>query len=190
MLKLKENLSPPVVWRFINEKFLFFITKILSSGIYNLNKSSSCWVNCHTSLKYCFPLIFFFKFNTSCQFNVLSDIVVYDTFNKNFRFTVVYILLSLKFFKRLRVIIKIKEGDSLISLRSLFSSSIWIEREFFDLFGIFVFLNMDLRRILTDYGFTSYPLRKDFPITGFFDLYYDDNKKRIVYFPLELMQIN
>jgi len=76
----------------------------------------------------------------------------------------------------------------LLSVVSLYNSAGWSEREVFDFFGIFFFENKDLRRILTDYGFRGYPLRKDFPLTGYVDVYYDDNQKRICYRSLELSQ--
>jgi NADH-quinone oxidoreductase subunit C len=77
---------------------------------------------------------------------------------------------------------------SIISITSLYSTSLWLEREAFDLFGVLFIYNKDLRRILTDYGFRGYPLRKDFPLSGFIDLFYDDNEKRIVYKTLEFSQ--
>jgi len=83
---------------------------------------------------------------------------------------------------------KIDELSNLFSVVSLYKSANWSEREIFDFFGIFFFGNTDLRRILTDYGFKGFPLRKDFPITGHIDIYYDDNQKRICYRTLELNQ--
>ena len=83
---------------------------------------------------------------------------------------------------------KINELSNLFSVIGIYKSANWSEREIFDFFGIFFLGNKDLRRILTDYGFKGHPLRKDFPITGFIDVYYDDNQKRICYRNLELNQ--
>jgi NADH-quinone oxidoreductase subunit C len=78
--------------------------------------------------------------------------------------------------------------ESLISLNNIYKSSSWLEREIWDMFGIFFSLHADLRRILTDYGFNGFPLRKDFPLTGFLEVVYNNDLKRIVYKPLQLSQ--
>jgi NADH-quinone oxidoreductase subunit C len=89
---------------------------------------------------------------------------------------------------RIRVITKLNETGKLLSLVSLYRSVAWSEREIFDFFGLFFFENNDLRKILTDYGFKGFPLRKDFPLSGYVDVYYDDNQKCICYKDLELNQ--
>ena len=118
----------------------------------------------------------------------MIDVICYDTLGKKFRFFLVYNLLSPQYNIRLRVITKLNESTKIISLVSLFKSITWSEREIFDFFGIFFFGNKDLRRILTDYGFKGFPLRKDFPLMGFIDIYYDDSQKCICYKSLELSQ--
>lgn len=119
---------------------------------------------------------------------MLIDIVVSDTPKNKFRFTLRYLILSTRFNYRLSLITKTKELVSLLSTISLYRTANWIEREIWDLYGIFFFLHNDLRRILTEYGFTAHPLRKDFPLTGFFEVIYDDSQKRIVKKSLELSQ--
>lgn len=122
-----------------------------------------------------------------CQFKLLMDIVCYDIPSITYRFSLIYNLLSIKYNIRIRVLTKINELSELFSLMGLYQGSGWFEREIFDFFGVF-FCNKDLRRILTDYGFNSYPLRKDFPVVGYIDIFFDDNQKRICYRNLELNQ--
>jgi len=130
----------------------------------------------------------FLKNHSNCQFKQLMDITAVDYPNKTNRFELMYSFLSVS--KAVRLIIKsnVAENKPVTSLSSLFSSSIWLEREVWDLFGIFFYLHPDLRRILTDYGFEGFPLRKDFPLTGYLEVRYDDEKKRIVQEPLEMSQ--
>ena len=133
-------------------------------------------------------ILYFLQKHTIYQFDCLTDIVCYDTPGKILRFGIVYNLLSIRYNTRIRVISKFKNLFALLSVSSLFSSAIWMEREILDMYGIYFFLNKDLRRILTDYGFYGYPLRKDFPLTGYLEVFYDDNQKRISYQLVELSQ--
>lgn len=141
-----------------------------------------------TSSKNIYPLIFFLNKHTLCQFKSMMDIVGYDSFKTQKRFFIVYNLLSINFGMRIRLLIKIDEFSPLLSNAGLFKSIGWSEREIYDFFGIFFILNNDLRRILTDYGFRGSPLRKDFPLTGFIEINYDDSQKKIRYNKLELSQ--
>ncbi len=104
------------------------------------------------------------------------------------RFEVVYHLLSLRYNSRLRVKTYCDELTAVPSVTSIFPAANWFEREAYDMFGIIFTGHPDLRRILTDYGFEGYPLRKDFPLTGYVEVRYDDEKKRVVAEPLELTQ--
>ena len=104
------------------------------------------------------------------------------------RFQLVYTLLSHYFRGRIIVSVFLKESEDISSIFNLFRGSSWLEREIWDMFGIFFNNHPDLRRILTDYGFDGFPLRKDFPITGYSEIRYDDTQKCIVYEPLELTQ--
>jgi NADH-quinone oxidoreductase subunit C len=123
-----------------------------------------------------------------CRFGSLIDICGVDYPDREQRFDVVYHLLSPWLNHRIRVRIKTDEAHPVPSLIPLFPGADWYEREAFDLYGILFSGHPDLRRILTDYGFQGHPLRKDFPLTGFVELRYDDELKRVVYEPVKLMQ--
>lgn len=119
----------------------------------------------------------------------LMDILVVDYPNRLVRFEVQYILSS--FLHNARLVVKtfISANEAVDSISNLFPSASWLEREAWDLFGVFFFDHSDLRRILTDYGFEGHPLRKDFPLSGFTEIRYDETLKRIVVEPLELTQL-
>jgi NADH-quinone oxidoreductase subunit C len=123
-----------------------------------------------------------------CRFGSLIDICGVDYPDREQRFDVVYHLLSPWLNHRIRVRIVTDEAHPVPSLTGLFPGADWYEREAFDLYGILFSGHPDLRRILTDYGFQGHPLRKDFPLTGFVELRYDDELKRVVYEPVKLMQ--
>ena len=133
-------------------------------------------------------LLYFLQKHTLCQYKNLVDIACSDVPGKNRRFTVSYLFLSLRYNARLVVVVKTNEVSSLPSVVNLFRSANWLEREVWDLYGVFFDLHPDLRRILTDYGFSGHPLRKDFPLTGFLEVYYNDSTKRLSYEPVELAQ--
>ncbi len=122
------------------------------------------------------------------SFTQLIDLCGIDWPEKKERFQVAYNLLSMNNNSRIRVKSFTDNNNSLPSITKLFPSSDWYEREAFDLFGIKFEGHKDLRRILTDYGFEGYPLRKDFPLTGYVEVKYDEEKKRVVYEPVELEQ--
>jgi NADH dehydrogenase (ubiquinone) Fe-S protein 3 len=134
------------------------------------------------------PIFFFLKNHTNCQFKILSDLCVVDYIIKKERFDVVYNILSVRFNSRIRVKVSITELQSIDSIISIYKAANWWEREAWDMFGIFFFNHPDLRRILTDYGFEGHPLRKDFPLSGFLEVYYNELKKRVVYEPINLSQ--
>ncbi|KAI0296632.1 NADH or F420H2 dehydrogenase [Russula brevipes] len=125
---------------------------------------------------------------SACQFKSAMDISGVDFPERDKRFEVVYHLLSVQYAARIRVKTYAGEADAVPSVTPLFSGANWYEREAWDLFGIFFKDHPDLRRILTDYGFEGYPLRKDFPLTGYTEVRYDEEKKRVVYEPLQLTQ--
>jgi len=123
-----------------------------------------------------------------CRFGCLIDICGVDYPERDERFDVVYHLLSPWLNHRIRVRIKTDAATPVPSIVSLFPGADWFEREAYDLYGILFAGHPDLRRLLTDYGFEGHPLRKDFPLTGFVELRYDDELKRVVYEPVKLMQ--
>ena len=122
------------------------------------------------------------------EFKILVDICGNDWPQRAKRFDVVYHLLSLTKNLRLRIKVQVGEGESIASAIGPYPAANWFEREAFDMYGIAFDGHPDLRRILTDYGFSGYPLRKDFPLTGYVELRYDDQLKRVVYQPVQLVQ--
>lgn len=119
---------------------------------------------------------------------MVADITAVDYPTRNMRFEVVYNLLSVRHNSRIRVKTYADEARPVPSICSLYDGANWYEREVYDLFGVFFIGHPDLRRIMTDYGFDGHPLRKDFPLTGYTEIRYDEEKKRIVVEPLELTQ--
>ncbi len=130
----------------------------------------------------------FLRDDVSCQFKTLLDVCGADYPDREKRFDVVYHLLSLTHNNRIRVKATTDEQTPVPSVTGVFSAANWFERETWDLFGIYFSDHPDLRRILTDYGFEGHPLRKDFPLTGYVEVRYDDEQKRVVYEPVKLTQ--
>jgi NADH-quinone oxidoreductase subunit C len=122
------------------------------------------------------------------DFKILVDACGNDWPQRAKRFDVVYHLLSLTRNLRIRVKAQVGEGESIPTIISVYPAAGWFEREAFDMYGVGFENHPDMRRILTDYGFSGYPLRKDFPLTGFVELRYDDELKRVVYQPVQLVQ--
>ena len=130
----------------------------------------------------------FLRDDPQTQFVNLTDLCGVDYPGRAKRFEVVYHLLSPRQNQRIRVKIATGEDEPVPSVFDVFPAADWYEREAYDFYGILFTGHPDLRRILTDYGFEGYPLRKDFPLTGFVEVHYDDEKKQVVYEPVELRQ--
>ena len=130
----------------------------------------------------------FLRDDTNCQFKLLVGICGIDYPEREQRFEVAYMLLSLRHNQRIRVKLATDEDTPVPSVVGVFSNANWYERETWDMYGVFFADHPDLRRILTDYGFEGHPLRKDFPLTGFVELRYDEEQKRVVYEPVRLTQ--
>lgn len=151
-------------------------------------------VTCFDELEICIhpdgviPTITFLKDHTNAQFKSLADLTAVDVPTRQNRFEIVYNLLSLRFNSRIRVKTYADELTAIDSIVSVHIAANWYEREVWDMFGVFFFNHPDLRRILTDYGFEGHPFRKDFPLTGYVELRYDDEVKRVVAEPVELAQ--
>jgi len=126
--------------------------------------------------------------DASCLFEVLIDICGVDYPERERRFDVVYHLLSPRKNQRIRIKCEADEDTAVPSAVQVFPAANWFEREAYDLYGILFSGHPDLRRILTDYGFQGHPMRKDFPLTGYVEVRYDDNQKRVVYEPVKLTQ--
>ena len=130
----------------------------------------------------------FLKSDPSCRFSTLVDITAVDYPERAKRFDVVYHFLSMYQNQRIRLRVACREEDMVPSITDIHPSANWFEREVFDMFGVLFTGHPDLRRILTDYGFRGYPLRKDFPTTGYTEVRYDEVQKRVVYEPVSLVQ--
>ena len=130
----------------------------------------------------------YLKSDRSCRFTTLIDITAVDWPAREKRFDVVYHFLSMHLNQRIRVKAEVREGELVPSITGEHPSADWYEREVFDMYGVLFSGHPDLRRILTDYGFRGHPLRKDFPTTGYVELRYSEEQKRVVYEPVKLTQ--
>ncbi|MBY0225501.1 MAG: NADH-quinone oxidoreductase subunit C [Hyphomicrobium sp.] len=130
----------------------------------------------------------FLRDDGRCRFEVLIDICGVDYPERAERFDVVYHLLSPRLNQRIRIKLSTDDATPVASAVEIFAAANWFEREAYDMYGILFSGHPDLRRLLTDYGFQGFPLRKDFPLTGYVEVRYDDAKKRVVYEPVKLTQ--
>jgi len=171
----------------INFEFLQSLRTIIPYSVYRgvVSNGEITLIVPHTHI---YDVLFFLQNHSSCQFKSLTDLCAVDYPEREQRFEVVYNLLSTTYNSRIRVKTSIEETSALDSVVSIYPSAGWMEREAWDIFGIFFLNNPDLRRLLTDYGFEGYPLRKDFPLSGYSEVRYDDSVKRVVCEPLELSQ--
>ncbi|MBU3655947.1 MAG: NADH-quinone oxidoreductase subunit C [Alphaproteobacteria bacterium] len=142
----------------------------------------------HTTTDGLLLLLTFLRDDPSCQFEQLVELCGVDYPQRPERFEVVYNLLSITLNHRIRLKLSVGEGATVPSVSALYPCANWMEREAWDLYGIIFSGHPDLRRILTDYGFEGHPLRKDFPLTGFVEVRYDDEQKRVVYEAVKLSQ--
>jgi NADH-quinone oxidoreductase subunit C len=133
-------------------------------------------------------LVEFLKSDVNCLFSTLVDITAVDYPDRVKRFDVVYHFLSMYTNQRIRLRVSVREEEMVASITGIHPAANWFEREVFDMFGILFTGHPDLRRILTDYGFRGYPLRKDFPTTGYVEMRYDEEQKRCIYEPVSLVQ--
>ena len=141
-------------------------------------------INCEDLL----DVVLLLKTNKNIKFKQLIDITAVDYPENQKRFKIVYLLLSHELNQRIILNYYIDENQQIPSLTKIFPSANWMEREIFDMYGIKFTDHPDLRRILTDYGFEGYPLRKDFPLTGHTEVRYSEDKKKVVYEPVKLEQ--
>jgi NADH:ubiquinone oxidoreductase subunit C len=172
----------------VQKKYLSFLFKIAFKFI-NQGAIKHRVLSLKVSSLNIYPLSLFLKKHTNCLYKTVVDIAAYDCLGKYFRFCITYNLLSVGFNSRIFLVTKVEEkSPALPSVVSLYAGASWLEREVWDFFGIFFINNFDLRRLLTDYGFVGYPLRKDFPLTGFTEVVYNDTNKQITYKRVELVQ--
>ena len=135
-----------------------------------------------------FETLVLLKNTETLNFSQLTDLTAVDFPDRLKRFELVYQLLSMDNNKRVRIICSIDDGQIVPSVTSIYKSAEWPEREVWDMYGLFFSDHPDLRRLLTDYGFEGHPLRKDFPLTGYVEVRYDDIEKRVAYQPVQLTQ--
>jgi NADH dehydrogenase (ubiquinone) Fe-S protein 3 len=138
--------------------------------------------------QYIVPFFSFLRDHINSQFKILIDVTAVDYPSRTLRFEIVYNLLTIQYNSRIRIKSCLDEITPIDSVTNLFSSAGWWEREVWDMFGIFFSNHPDLRRILTDYGFEGHPLRKDFPLSGYVEVRFDDSEKRVRTEPIELDQ--
>jgi NADH dehydrogenase (ubiquinone) Fe-S protein 3 len=156
------------------------------------------WIQCTVSHRYetvvyvypdaLVPCLRFVRDHMNSQYKVLVDVTAVDYPSRPCRFELVYNALSVSYNSRIRIKTCVDEAHPVASATGLYSAAGWWEREVWDMFGVFFTGHPDLRRILTDYGFEGHPLRKDFPLTGYVEVRYDDSEKRVCTEPLELAQ--
>jgi NADH-quinone oxidoreductase subunit C len=133
-------------------------------------------------------ILTYLRDQSNCQFKMLVDLCGVDYPDRDQRFEVVYHLLSLKHNQRVRVKVTTDETTPVPSVTGVFGAANWYEREVWDMYGVYFADHPDLRRLLTDYGFEGHPMRKDFPQTGYVEVRYDEEQKRVVYEPVVMRQ--
>lgn len=166
------NLFYKLIFSFFRNKLkLFFKYFLIKDGFIKIFSN------------YClyFSIFFFLSKSTFFQIKNLVDLVIIDYPGKNFRFLASYLLLSINLNFRLNLYFCINDSFPIISTKKIFTSSNWLERECWDFYGLFFIFNNDLRRIFLDYGFEGYPFRKDFPLCGFYELYYNQPSYSLLY---------
>jgi len=177
---INQFMSNQLVCSFVEASFFRFISSISIRSNYIIELS--------IKKKFSFKINHYLNLDPILNFHGLLDIWVVDYPQELNRFQVNYLLVSYIIPARLRLITYTSEINQVSSITSLFKSANWLEREAYDFFGVFFSEHPDLRRILTDYGFEGYPMRKDFPLSGYFEVRYDDESKKVVHESLRLSQ--
>lgn len=173
----------------MNEKELAkYIQKIIDKLGVGASFCDGQFVTLNVSSQHLTKFLKALRDDNSLRFSILTDLFAADFPDRLHRFEVVYSLLSLKLNKRLIIKINVADEEKPTSLCKIYNAANWYEREVFDMYGITFKGHPDMRRILTDYGFTGNPLRKDFPLTGYTQVRYDHNKEKVVYEPVNLQQ--
>jgi NADH-quinone oxidoreductase subunit C len=186
------NISPVVSTLLHRKYFLYF--NFLTFLKYNLQKwlislfINNLLINLQPKKKNIINLIFFFQHHTTLLFKQLLDITAIDFVKSTKRFTVLYQFCSLHFNSRLAVLVDCSENELIPTLTYLYNSANWFECEVWDLFGIYFYGHPNMHRILTDYGFRYFPLRKDFPLSGYSELFYNNSKRRVGYYRVSISQ--
>jgi len=183
MSRAKKN----IISKKINFLFIFIwylLRKFFKSSLVLLDQ---IYLNIY--IDYFYFMLFFMKNNSICALNTLLDLAIIDSnYMYKYRFNLNYVFLNKIFNFRIILSIASDGFNSIISIASIFPSSNWLEREAWDMFGIKFLFHSNLRRILTDYSFKGHPLRKDFPIIGYTEIFYNDSVQGIQIIPVELTQ--
>jgi NADH:ubiquinone oxidoreductase subunit C len=164
----------------------YLISSVIKFGLYFLFYSKLYYYFILNN--YILKLCSFLFLDINSRYRLLADITAVDFLSKLLRFIIIHNFISMEYNVRLLLFSNIKELDKIDSIIILYPSANWYEREVWDLFGIIFLNHFDLRRILTDYGFIGYPMRKDFPLSGFKELYYDFSIENILYRHIKLTQ--
>ena len=167
------------------------LEKAVNSGLTTAIKKSEVYFNqlyINIDSEDIISTILFLKTNEKCKFKQLIDITAVDYPQKEKRFKIIYLLLSHENNLRIVISTNLEDNTTIPSITKIFPSANWMEREIFDMYGISFKDHPDLRRILTDYGFKGFPLRKDFPLTGHYEVRYSEEKKKVVPEPVKLEQ--
>ena len=167
------------------------LKKTVDNGLISTIKASNIIFGqlvIETSVENLFSTILFLKTNDKCKFKQLIDITAVDYPDREKRFKIVYLLLSHENNLRILINLNIEEKTSIPSVIKIFPSANWMEREVFDMYGVSFKNHPNLKRILTDYGFEGFPLRKDFPLTGHKEVRYSENQKKVISEPVKLDQ--
>lgn len=172
---------------FYFEKTADLLSKSLSTLIVDIRVTHKI-LNIKTTPNNLKAVLNYLQNHSLLLYKQLQEISCVDRPDKELRFSVTYTLYSVKYNTNILVTVQLPIQSNLPSVTQIYEGADWLEREVFDLFGIFFVDHPNLRRILTDYGFQGHPLRKDFPLTGFVELYYNDSTKRLAYEPVELSQ--
>lgn len=171
------------------EEFCNYIVQSLSQGIkVSVSIQNTDEIVLNVPAKNVAQVLVFLRDDIRCQFKILTDLCGADFLDREKRFEVIYNLLSIKYNHRIRVKVSVGEEEIIPTVTNIFSAAGWYEREVWDMYGVYFSGHPDLRRILTDYGFDGHPQRKDFPLTGYLEVRYDEEKKRVVYEPVKLSQ--
>lgn len=174
----------------INKSSKLRLASFLSKALPGIDKIviHNEFIMCNVKPDFVFLCVKLIKQLSFLRYEEMLDIWASDFPYKKERFEVNYLFLNILTSQRLVLRTYVQENQGLSSINELYSSAGWLEREVWDMFGVLFYNNHDLRRILTDYGFDGHPLRKDFPLSGFLEVRYDDSEKRVVYEPLEVSQ--
>ena len=175
-----------IIKKHIELKLASFLSKVLP-GMESIVIHDG-FIICNVRPDFVFLCVKLLKQLSFLRYEEMLDIWASDFPYKKARFEVNYLFVNVLTSNRLILRTYVQENQGLLSINELYSSAGWLEREVWDMFGVLFFNNYDLRRILTDYGFDGHPLRKDFPLSGFLEVRYDDSEKRVVYEPLEVSQ--